>query len=375
LKIVMVHNQRFGGAHRRMSEQRTHLGVPVKEVTLEGAEPVTGDADIVPLSLRGDAAHALVRPVARYADLLSVGSAYRRLNDAIRDHEPDVVWINPCHILQAPLVTRDLARRTVYYCDEPRRIDYERQLQASIRPRSRIPYWPIRRTWTHLDRRTATSVAIVATNSRYTADRIRSAYSRDARIVPCGVSARFRPPDGVRSRGYLLSVGKLIPTKGHDLAIAAVGRTPLNVPLVIASHTSNPAEEARLHRLARQGGVELIVRVGVTDEQLVGLYQDALVTLYLAQAEPFGLASIEAQACGCPVIVSDEGGLPETIIDGTTGWAVPRTIDAVVGALARVRSINAPADFEGAASRHAAHWSWERSARALQDLFEDVAGA
>jgi glycosyltransferase involved in cell wall biosynthesis len=371
----MVHNQRFGGAHRRMSEQHKHLGIPITELTLEGAEPVTGNAVVVPLSLRGDAAPAFMRPAARYADLLSVGEAYRRLNAVIREHEPDVVWINPCHFLQAPLVTRDLARRTVYYCDEPRRIAYERQLQASVRPRSRIPYWPIRRTCKQLDRRTATSVAIVATNSRYTADRIRSAYSRDARIVPCGVSACFRPPDGVRSRSYLLSVGKLIPTKGHDLAITAAGRAGLNVPLVIASHASDPEEEARLYGLAGDAGVELTIRVGVSDEKLVELYQNALVTLYLALAEPFGLVSIEAQACGCPVIVSNEGGLPETIINGTTGWAVPRTIDAVAGALARVQSTDAPDDVEEAASRHAAHWSWDRSAQALRVLLEDVAGS
>ncbi len=189
------------------------------------------------------------------------------------------------------------------------------------------------------------------------------------------MSACFRPPDGVRSRSYLLSVGKLIPTKGHDLAITAAGRAGLNVPLVIASHASDPEEEARLYGLAGDAGVELTIRVGVSDEKLVELYQNALVTLYLALAEPFGLVSIEAQACGCPVIVSNEGGLPETIINGTTGWAVPRTIDAVAGALARVQSTDAPDDVEEAASRHAAHWSWDRSAQALRVLLEDVAGS
>jgi len=37
VKVVMVHNQQFGGAHRRMSEQWKHLGLPVTEVTLDGA--------------------------------------------------------------------------------------------------------------------------------------------------------------------------------------------------------------------------------------------------------------------------------------------------------------------------------------------------
>ena len=103
MKIVMVHNQRVGGGHRRISEQWRHLGIPVTEVTLEGAEQVTGGAVVVPMSLRGDSANAFVRPAARYADLLSVGVAYQRLNAAVREQEPDVVWINPCQFLQAPL--------------------------------------------------------------------------------------------------------------------------------------------------------------------------------------------------------------------------------------------------------------------------------
>ncbi len=368
----MVHNQRFGGSHRRMSEQWRHLGIPVTEVTIEGAEPVTGSAEIIPMPIRGETANAFMRPAARYADLLSVGAAYRRLNAVVRDQEPDVVWINGCHYLQAPLVMKDLAQRAVYSCDEPRRIDYEPQLQASIRPRSRIPYWPIRRTCRRLDRRTTMSAAVVATNSRYAADCIRRAYARDAQIVHCGVSGMFRPPDRLRERAYLLSVGKLIPTKGHDLAISAAGHARLKIPLLIASHASNPEEEARLHRLAREAGVELTIRVGISDEQLAELYQNALVTLYLAYAEPFGLVSIEAQASGCPVIVSDEGGLPETIIDGTTGWAVPRTIDAVAEALVRVHAADSLDEFEVAAARHGAQWSWDRSAQALLALLEDV---
>ena len=127
--------------------------------------------------------------------------------------------------------------------------------------------------------------------------------------------------------------------------------------------------------LRDEAGVDLTIRVGVSDEQLVELYQDALVTLYLAHAEPFGLVSIEAQASGCPVIVSNEGGLPETIVDGTTGWAVPRTIDAVAEALVRVHAADTLDDVEVAAARHGARWSWDRSARALRALLEDVAGS
>ena len=144
------------------------------------------------------------------------------------------------------------------------------------------------------------------------------------------------------------------------------------MPLVVASHASNPDEAARLRRLADQAGVELTICVGVDDEELVELYQHALVTLYLAYAEPFGLVSIEAQASGCPVIVSKEGGLPETIVEGTTGWAVSRTVDAVAEALVKVQASDSLDEVEVAAAQHGASWSWDQSARALRALLQEV---
>ena len=189
------------------------------------------------------------------------------------------------------------------------------------------------------------------------------------------MSGRFRPADHARQRAHVLSVGKLIPTKGHDLAISALGYAHIGIPFVVASHAPNPKEEVRLQRLADDAGVALTIKIGLSDQDLVELYQNALVTLYMADAEPFGLASLEAQASGCPVIVSNEGGLPETIVDGATGWAVPRTIDAVAHALVAVHTAGSLDEVEMAAAHHGAQWSWDDSARGLRGLLEDVAGS
>jgi glycosyltransferase involved in cell wall biosynthesis len=45
--------------------------------------------------------------------------------------------------------------------------------------------------------------------------------------------------------------------------------------------------------------------------------------LYAPRLEPFGLAPLEANACGLPVIAVPEGGVRETILDGVNGWLVP----------------------------------------------------
>ncbi|MCS7123368.1 MAG: glycosyltransferase [Candidatus Aenigmarchaeota archaeon] len=58
---------------------------------------------------------------------------------------------------------------------------------------------------------------------------------------------------------------------------------------------------------------------GVTEEKLIELYATCKAVIYISEKEHFGIIPIEANASGKPAIVSNEGGLPETIIDGKTG--------------------------------------------------------
>jgi glycosyltransferase involved in cell wall biosynthesis len=375
MKVVLVHNQQLGGAHRRIAAQLEHLGIPVTEVTFTGAAPVTDDAVIVPLTRLEDGPNRLIRPVTRYLDLLSLMRGYHTMDRVLHELSPDVVWMNPCRYLQSMWLSDDLARRSVFYCDEPRRIDYEAPLRKSTRPTTRPLYWPLRRITQRLDRSIVQRVPRIATNSSYTTGQIRAAYGRSSDVVRCGVAPHFRPAVGRVERGHLLSVGSLIPTKGHDLAIAAAGRASLGLPVVIASYRTDPVEEDRLRRIADGAGIDLVLKIGVSDEELVALYQSARVTLYLSYAEPFGLVSVEAQACGTPVIVSDEGGLPESIVQGVTGWAVPRTVESVAARLEDFADVGSAEAFGRAARAHSSQWSWQDSAKGLHGMLTEVAGS
>ena len=176
------------------------------------------------------------------------------------------------------------------------------------------------------------------TNSRFTADRIRRAYGRDAEVVSPGIARVFdetgEAPLPLSERTHLLSVGTLIPSKGHDLAIEAAARSGTGLPLVVVAPRGDAQEGDRLAALAAAQGVTLEIRTGITDDELLALYRSALATLYLAVEEPLGLASLESQACGTPVVVADDGGLVETLEVGVTGFAVPRSGAAAGAALA-----------------------------------------
>ena len=203
-------------------------------------------------------------------------------------------------------------------------------------------------------------------NSRYTAgliaerhhaarDRIRVIYrgidaaAFDPLVVPPGPVAKLRESWGVPpGTKIVLQAARLTGLKGHRQTIEAASR--LNREGVLDGAMIIFAGDAPGKAGYRQELLDLIARHGLSDKiRLVGHCHDMPVAFLASQvalvpslvAETFGRTSVEAQAMGCPVIVSDLGALPETIVspeqDATrfTGWLVPAND---VGALAdRVR--------------------------------------
>ncbi len=218
-----------------------------------------------------------------------------------------------------------------------------------------------------------THATALATNSVFTAGAIRRAYGRDAVVLPMGIPRGFTP--SWEPAEHLLSVGTLIPDKGHDIVLRAASLARTRRPVMIVAPRPDVGEQRRLLHLAAELGIELQVRVAISDVELIGAYRRAHATLYLAREEPFGLASLEAQACASPVIVSAAGGLPETLREGETGWAVQRAASAVAAQLDLLDDADLRRRMARSAAALAGEATWARATTELERVLESLCKA
>ena len=180
--------------------------------------------------------------------------------------------------------------------------------------------------------------------------------------VPLGVDLDvFRPAPVPRPRGPVLRLvhaGRLSREKSPHLAVAtAVELHRRGVPVHLDVYGDGPHRD-ELELLAVGSPVRFH---GYVDgrEQLRERLAAADISLSVCPGETFGLAVLEALACGTPVVTADRGGARE-LVDATCGaWAVP-TPEALADAVVRLAALPAPATRRAARVR-AATYPWERT--------------
>lgn len=180
------------------------------------------------------------------------------------------------------------------------------------------------------DRDTSDRVDVFIANSEHTRAQIRHAYGRDAEVIHPPVRTGFFTPDAsVERDGSLLVVSALEPYKRVDVAIdaaAACGRE-----LVVIGTGSH--ERALRSHADRTPGARVRFVGRASDEAVRDAMRRAWAFL-MPQVEDFGITSVEAQACGTPVVAMGAGGALDTVIDGRTGALVAtRESDAWAAAI------------------------------------------
>ncbi len=256
----------------------------------------------------------------------------------------------------APLVRG--ATTALCYCHTPARYLWMPEVDGRG---ARAPR-PARAALRRLDARAARGVTAFAANSTETAARIRRFYDREATVIPPPVRTAFftpGPADAAVSAGtdgpFLLAVSRFVPYKRLDLAIGAAAAVGL--PLVVAG--SGPGE-AGLRELAAGAGVPVTFVVAPSDVELRSLYRRAVALVFPA-FEDFGMVSVEAQACGTPVVGLAAGGSLDTVRDGGTGvLAHEQSVEAVADATRRLLGVADDPQVGSECRRHALGFSAER---------------
>ena len=264
--------------------------------------------------------------------------------------------ISSSHCVAKSALARPSARH-VCYCHTPMRYAWD-QFDAYFGPDriGRAGSWAMRHVMARLarwDRDTSSRPHRYVTNSQYVAGRIRRYYNREATVVHPPVDTDFYRPNGAVPERYALIVSALVPYKRIDLAIDACRLA--GVPLRVAG--IGP-DRARLDALASGApGSDVSFLGRQTNEELRELYRHAGVVL-LPGEEDFGIAPLEAQACGRPVVAYGRGGALDTVIPGETGLLVDEATPAAF-AEAITRVIHHPFDV-AAIRRHAERFGRER---------------
>jgi glycosyltransferase involved in cell wall biosynthesis len=237
---------------------------------------------------------------------------------ALGGPRPDVIWTSAGEIVAPALLTRPRRLRTPLVLD----LDWTLEQQEAFAPHyfNRAPksgvHWHVARLqerllWHH--------VSVFTPWSTWAANSLRRQGIPDSRIqvLSPGIDLdRWQPPAGrLTSVGplRLLFVGGDFKRKGGDILLTAMrsalrGRCELDI---VTHDPVEPCPGVRVHRA--EPNSDLLRR----------LYAEANIFVMPTRAECFGIATIEAMACGLPVIVGDVGGVRDIIDHGETGWLIP----------------------------------------------------
>jgi glycosyltransferase involved in cell wall biosynthesis len=203
-------------------------------------------------------------------------------------------------------------------------------------------------------------------------------------VIPAGVDlARFRPTaEGPAAVGReVLVLGAIVEWKRPELALEVAARTLPELPdlrLRLAGEPIGDGGGELLERLRRRaeepdlaGRVEL---AGQLPDPL-GALRRAACMLHCADREPYGLALVEALACGLPVVAPAAGGPGEIVTERCGRLFEPGDADAAARGLADVLEATQHAEYRAAARARAERlYDREDTRRRYRALLDEVAG-
>jgi len=398
MRIAIWHNLPSGGGKRALYGQVAGLLDRGHEV--EAWCPPRTDSDYLPLSdlitehevpLEAPVLPGWKRNLVEIANdiRIDIAAMDRHCGHCVREMTSgsfDILFANSCTQYRTTAIGRLSPLRSVLYLQEPYRWLYEavpdfvwaadqrpqgwwhrpRPLAEAARASVRMRRMGIQ---VREEIRNARGFDSILVNSLFSRESLLRSYGIGAKVCRLGVDTKLFVAQRHERGRFLVTVGAFVREKNAEFLIDSLSRCRApRLPLVWVANICSDTELRRMTDKAEALGVDLDVRVRVSDQELVALLNDALAMVYAPRLEPLGFAPLEAAACGLPVVAVAEGGVRETVVDGVTGLLVEGSPDSFAAAVDRLATDQelAMALGEGA-SRHVEEcWSMAESLDQLE---------
>ncbi len=344
LKIAVWHNLPSGGGKRQLY---THVKVLLERGHyIESWCPDTADQSFLPLKDLVPE-HIIPLKFPKKINGLSIYNTIKNYNtikvltEALDAHNTECAWqihkgdfdvlfANACRFFRTTSIGKYVQIPSALYFGEPYREFYEAipELPWLSQSKNDFQNSDVRirgvRLQAYNEREYAKAFNILLSNSFYSRETIMRVYSLESEVCYLGIDTDFFKPTEQQKEDFVVGLGSISHAKGIDRAIRALGTIPQNIRPnfiwignVVCKNTLNTYLS-----LAQKLDVNFSTRVNISDDEVKSLLSRASLMLYTSRLEPFGLAPLEANACGTPVVGIAEAGPRETIVDGVNGYLV-----------------------------------------------------
>ena len=405
MRIAIWHNLPSGGGKRALYNQIR--GFLKRGHTVESWCPPTADQTyfpfrelvpehVVPLDWASHEKESLWnRVVGSYRDVVSLLRAMEKHCQAcaqhINDAGFDLLFAGACQFFRVTPIAQSVRLPTVLYLQEPYRWLYEAlpQLPWLARPASpRIGPLSVYRSVQDLVRvqglriqareelKNARAYRQILVNSFFSRESVLRAYGLDARVCYLGIDTSTFVHEMRPREPFVVSLGSMTEAKNARFVIEAVARLgEPRPPLIWIANAANASYRREMEELASSLKVRFELRVLISDVELVDVLNRATMMLYAPRLEPFGMAPLEGNACGLPVIAVAEAGIRETIVDGVNGLFVDADPEAMANAIRHLLDDDHHVRALGEAGVRLVNerWSLGAAERRLEEHLEKVA--
>ncbi len=387
MKIAVWHNLPSGGGKRALYD---HVrGLIKRGHQVEAWCPPTAGASFLPLGdLITEHVIPLSLPKKMEKRLEAMEEHCRRCALEINAGGFDLLFAGTCTFFRTTPIAKYVRIPKTIYLGEPYRWLYEAlpQLPWKALPSSSTAWWKpsgfklliedrqkIRGLRIQMREEIANAAAFdrILVNSLFSRESVLRAYGLDARVCYLGIDTELFRPSGSSRENFAAGLGSIYFGKGIDRAIRAIGTIEKSKRpnLIWIGNFSDKNYQKEMERLAAALGVTVSFKVLIPDAEVTDILSRAAALIYTSRLEPFGLAVLEANACGTPVIGIAEGGVRETVLEGINGFLVSDEDPAVMGqAILKLSGDPALSSEKGLkARRHVVeHWNLEQSTDRLE---------